>query len=58
MSKQQKKVSVVIPTPEEDRDIDAAAKSDTDAQPLTDEQLKAMVPLRSLSGRPKSANTK
>src|SRR4051812_19704556 len=43
----------ILPTPEEDRKITAAALSDPDAQPLTDEQLKSMVPLRSIRGRPK-----
>jgi len=42
----------------EDRAINAAAKADPDAQPLTAEQLKAMVPMRSLRGRPKSAHPK
>jgi uncharacterized protein (DUF4415 family) len=48
----------VLPTPEEDRVITAAAKADPDAQPLSANQLKAMVPMRSLRGRPKSANKK
>lgn len=43
---------------EEDKAITAAARSDPDAQPLTPKQLKAMVPLRSLRGRPKSESTK
>jgi uncharacterized protein (DUF4415 family) len=47
-----------MPTAEEDKAITAAARSDPDAQPLTPKQLKAMVPLRSLRGRPKSANKK
>jgi uncharacterized protein (DUF4415 family) len=47
-----------MPTDEEDAAIIAAAKSDPDAQPLTDEQLAAMVPLRSLRGRPRSDNKK
>ena len=47
-----------MPTAEEDKAINAAARSDPDAQPLTPKQLKAMVPLRSLRGRPKSANKK
>ncbi len=47
-----------MPTVEEDRAITAAAKNDPDAQPLTSKQLKAMVPLRSLRGRPKSENKK
>ncbi len=58
MSKESKRASVVMPTPEEDKIITAAAKKDPDAQPLTSSQLKAMVPLRSLRGRPKSANKK
>ena len=45
---------MLIPTPEEDQAINTAALSDPDAQPLTDEQLQAMVPLRLLSGRLKS----
>ena len=55
MSKLSKRPSVVMPTPEEDKVITAAAKSDPDAQPLTPKQLKAMVPLR---GRPKSDSKK
>jgi uncharacterized protein (DUF4415 family) len=47
-----------MPGLKEDRAITAAAKSDPDAQPLTTRQLKAMVPLRSLRGRPKSVNKK
>jgi uncharacterized protein (DUF4415 family) len=47
-----------MPTSKEDKAITAAAKSDPDAQPLTPKQLKAMVPLRALRGRPKSAATK
>jgi len=47
-----------MPTTEEDRVITAAAKSDPDAQPLTPKQLKAMVPLRALRGRPKSESKK
>jgi len=55
MSKVSKRPSVVMPTPEEDRIITTAAKSDPDAQPLTPKQLKAMVPMR---GRPKSDSKK
>jgi uncharacterized protein (DUF4415 family) len=47
-----------MPSVVEDRAITAAAKADPDAQPLTPGQLKAMVPLRALRGRPKSANPK
>ena len=58
MSKTSKRPVIVPPTPEEDATIVAAALADPDAQPLTDQQLKAMVPLRSLRGRPKSENKK
>jgi uncharacterized protein (DUF4415 family) len=47
-----------MPTAEEDQKITAAAKSDPDAKPLTPTQLKSMVPLRALRGRPKSENKK
>lgn len=47
-----------MPTEAEDAAIITAAKSDPDAQPLTDAQLASMVPLRTLRGRPKSANPK
>ena len=46
------------PTPEEDERITRAAIDDQDAQPLSDEQLMAMVPLHSLRGRPRSTNRK
>jgi len=49
---------VVLPTAAEDKAITAAARKDPDAQPLTPKQLKAMVPMRALRGRPKSANRK
>lgn len=52
------KRSFVLPTPEENRRIVAAAKKDPDAQPLTAAQLKAMVPLASVRGRPPLANKK
>jgi uncharacterized protein (DUF4415 family) len=58
MSKTSKRPQIVMPTPEEDAAIVAAALSDPDAQPLTDEQLTAMVPLRSLRGRPKLESKK
>ena len=47
-----------MPTAEEDKVLTAAAKSDPDAQPLTSKQLKAMVPIRALRGRPRSENKK
>lgn len=58
MSKISKRPTVRMPTAEEDRAITAAAKSDPDAQPLTPKQLKEMVPLQTLRGRPKSENKK
>jgi len=58
MSKVSKRPSVVLPTAKEDRAITAAARRDPDALPLTPKQLKAMVPIRALRGRPKSENKK
>ena len=58
MSKISKRPAVRMPTMEEDRVITAAARSDPDAQPLTPKQLRAMVPLKALRGRPKSENKK
>jgi uncharacterized protein (DUF4415 family) len=47
-----------MPSVQENRAITAAAKADPNAQPLTPKQLKSMVPLRALRGRPKLANPK
>jgi uncharacterized protein (DUF4415 family) len=47
-----------MPTLEKDRLITAAAESDPDSLPLTDEQMIAMVPVRVLRVRPKLANKK
>lgn len=58
MSRISKRPSIVMPTLAEDKATTAAARADPDAQPLTTKQMKAMVPLRSLRGRPKSANPK
>lgn len=58
MSKMRKKPVVAMPSVEEDKAITAAARSDPDARPLTLKQLKAMVPLRTLRGRPKSPHKK
>jgi uncharacterized protein (DUF4415 family) len=58
MSKTTKRPSVVMPTVREDKAITAAAKADPDAQPLTLKQLKTMVPMRALRGRPKSGRAK
>ena len=58
MSKPLKKISLKMPTLEEDQLITAAAESDPDALPLTDEQMSEMAPVRVLRGRPKVANKK
>ncbi len=58
MSSAPKRPSVRMPTTEEDRAITTAAKGDPDALPLTPKQLKAMVPMRALRGRPRSENKK
>jgi uncharacterized protein (DUF4415 family) len=58
MSKRSKKINLMMPTLEEDRLITQAAESDPDALPLTDEQMRAMVPIRVVRGRPKLANKK
>jgi uncharacterized protein (DUF4415 family) len=58
MSRISKRLAVRMPTTDEDKTITAAAKSDPDAQPLTVKQLKAMVPLKTLRGRPKSKKKK
>ena len=58
MSKVSKRPLVVVPTVAEDKAITAAAKADPDAQPLPAKQLQAMVPLKSVRGRPKLENKK
>ncbi|HEX4985206.1 MAG TPA: BrnA antitoxin family protein [Burkholderiales bacterium] len=58
MSKTSRITKIKLPTVAEDRKIRAAAKADPDAQPLTTKQLKAMVPLKSLRGRPRSDSPK
>ena len=58
MSRTALKRALVKPAPEDDRKIITAAKRDPDAQPLSAAQLKAMVPLTSVRGRPKSENKK
>ncbi len=58
MSKISKRPAVVMPTEKQNKVILAAAKADPDARPLTARQLKAMVPLQAMRGRPKSSNPK
>jgi len=47
-----------MPTEAENRKIRRAAMADPDAFPLTEGQLKAMVPIKAARGRPKSENKK
>lgn len=56
MSRTSKKAAIVMPSVAEDKIISAAARRDPDALPLTARQLKAMVPMQALRGRPKSEN--
>ena len=58
MSKMSKRPAVSMPSIKEDKAITAAAKADPEAQPLTPAQLKSMVSIRALRGRPKSENKK
>jgi len=58
MSRTSKVSKIKVPSTEQDRKIRAAAKADPDAQPLTRKQLKSMVPLKTLRGRPKSESPK
>ena len=58
MPRASKRASVAMPSVQEDKIITAAAKADPDAHPLTPKQLKSMIPMRALRGRPKSASTK
>jgi hypothetical protein len=58
MSKISKPSTVLMPTAEEDEAITAAARIDPDAQPLTPKQLKSMLPMKALRGRPKSEHKK
>jgi uncharacterized protein (DUF4415 family) len=51
-------ISLKMPTLEEDQLISAAAESEPDALPLTDDQISAMVPMPVLRGRPELANEK
>jgi uncharacterized protein (DUF4415 family) len=58
MSRTSKRPKITIPSAAEDRNIRAAAKADPDAKPLSAKQLKSMVPLRTLRGRPRSERPK
>lgn len=58
MSKVSKRPAIIMPSVAEDKAITAEARSDPDAQPLTPTQLKGMIPMKALRGRPKSENRK
>lgn len=58
MSKTSNRPAIRMPSLTEDRLIRQAAKTDPDAKTLTGTQLKAMMPMRSVIGRPKSDNKK
>lgn len=58
MSRTTSKRSLLLPSQQENKKIAAAAKADPDARPLTKRQLEAMVPLKSLRGRPPLENKK
>lgn len=49
---------IAMPTEAENRKIRRAAKTDPDAMLLTDEQLKSVVLLKTVRGRPKSNSKK
>ena len=54
MSKKSTRPIIIMPSCEDGRAITAAAEANPDAMPLTLKQLRGMVPMRSLRGRPKS----
>jgi uncharacterized protein (DUF4415 family) len=58
MSPSARRSKIRMPTRDERRAIDAAARSDPDAVPMTAERLAALVPLRALRGRPRSDTPK
>jgi uncharacterized protein (DUF4415 family) len=58
MSKTVPKRIITMPSVAENAKIVAAAKADPDALPMTKAQLDALVPIRSVRGRPKLENKK
>lgn len=58
MSKAIPKRVILLPSIAQNAKIVAAAKTDANARPLTKSQLNAMVPLKSVRGRPKSESKK
>ncbi|MBC7704298.1 MAG: BrnA antitoxin family protein [Rhodoferax sp.] len=58
MSKTSSKRVILMPSVKDNAKIVAAAKADPDAKPMTKAQLDALVPIRSVRGRPKSESRK
>jgi uncharacterized protein (DUF4415 family) len=58
MSKSTNKRVILMPSVKDNATIVAAAKADPDAQPMTNVQLGALVPISAARGRPKSENKK
>ena len=58
MQKTTPKRVIAMPTEAENRKIRRAAMADPDALLVTNAQMKAMVPLKAVRGRPKSENKK
>ncbi len=58
MSRVSSRRKIVMPSVAEDAVIAAAARADADARPLTAAQLREMVPMGAVRGRPRSAATK
>ena len=58
MSKISSKRVILMPSVKDNAKIVAAAKADPDAKPMTKRQLDALVPIRTVRGRPKSENKK
>lgn len=58
MAKTTERKPTAVPTAAEEKAMTGAAKSDSDAKPVTATHLTAMVPVRGLRGRPKSAKSK
>jgi uncharacterized protein (DUF4415 family) len=58
MSRTSVKRSIRVPSDAENREILRGAKADPDAKPLTSTQLKRMVPIGAILGRPRSESPK
>ena len=58
MSKTSTSRVIAMPSIEDNKKIVKSARADPDAKPLTKAQLEAMVPMRTLRGRPKSGHRK